>query len=42
MAHLTTCRTRKELTGNIWTYYSEPDPACDDTSHHAYYTEPTK
>jgi hypothetical protein len=35
MAHLESCRTRKELTGNIWTY----DPACTDESHNRFYTE---
>jgi hypothetical protein len=39
MAHLATCRTRKELTGNIWTYYSEPDASCTDESHNRFYTQ---
>jgi len=42
MSHLTTCTTRRELTGNIWTYYSNPDPQCNDKSHEAHYTEATK
>ena len=39
MAHLPTCRTRKELTGGIWVEYSEPDQHCTDQSHHDSYTE---
>lgn len=39
MSHLTTCRTRKELTGGIWVYFSEPDQNCTDRSHHDSYTE---
>ena len=39
MAHLDTCTIRRELTGNIWTYYSEPDKNCQDASHEAHYTE---
>lgn len=42
MSHLATCRTYKELTGNIWTHYSDPDPACTDASHTNYYTEAHK
>ena len=42
MSHLHTCTTRRELTGNIWTYYSDPDPQCNDRSHHDAYTEETK
>jgi len=41
MAHLDSCTTRRELTGNIWTYYSDPDPQCNDKSHEAHYTEAT-
>lgn len=41
MSHLPTCTTRKELTGGIWVHYSDPDPACEDQSHHAHYTEET-
>lgn len=37
MSHLPTCRTYRELTGNVWTYYSDPDPACEDKSHHNDY-----
>lgn len=39
MAHLDSCRTRRELTGNVWVYFSEPDANCHDTSHEAHYTE---
>ena len=39
MAHLNTCRTRKELTGNVWVYFSEPDLNCQDASHADAYTE---
>jgi hypothetical protein len=39
MAHLNTCRIRKELTGNIWVEYSEPDLACTDESHNEYTQE---
>jgi len=42
MAHLDSCRIRKELTGNIWTYYSNPDPQCNEKSHHDAYTEESK
>jgi len=42
MAHLATCRIRKELTGGIWVEYSEPDLSCTDRSHEAHYTEATK
>jgi len=43
MAHLSTCTTSKrELTGNIWVHSSNPDPACQDKSHEAHYTEATK
>jgi hypothetical protein len=42
MSHLPTCTIRRELTGNIWTYYSEPDQNCNDASHTASYTEATK
>jgi hypothetical protein len=42
MSHLNSCRIRKELTGNIWVYYSEPDQHCKDASHDTYYTEATK
>ena len=39
MAHLATCRTRKELTGNVWVCYSDPDRNCTDQSHVDAYTE---
>jgi len=42
MAHLNTCRTYKELTGGIWVHHSDPDPNCNDTSHHANYTQENK
>jgi len=42
MAHLSTCRNRKELTGGIWVEYSEPDMSCTDRSHEAHYTEESK
>jgi hypothetical protein len=43
MSHLNTCRTRVERFGLIdVVYYSEPDPACQDKSHHDAYTEETK
>jgi len=42
MSHIPTCTTRRELIGNIWTYYSDPDPQCNDKSHEAHYTEATK
>ena len=42
MSHLPSCRIRRELTGNIWTYYSEPDANCTDRSHHDAYTENAK
>jgi len=42
MAHLPTCTIRKELTGGIWVEFSEPDNACNDESHHRFYTEETK
>jgi len=42
MAHLATCRTRKELTGGIWVHFSEPDQNCQDKSHEATYTEATQ
>jgi len=42
MAHLDSCTIRRELTGNIWVHYSNPDPACQDKSHHDAYTEETK
>ena len=42
MSHLPTCRTRKELTGNVWVYYSDPDRNCTDQSHVDAYTEETQ
>ena len=42
MAHLNTCRTRKELTGGIWVHYSEPDQNCQDVSHEQHYTQESK
>ena len=42
MAHLSTCRTRKELAGGIWVEYSEPDRNCTDQTHHDAYTEEAK
>jgi len=39
MSHTPQCRIRKELTGNVWVYYSDPDPCCNDKSHHDAYTE---
>jgi len=42
MTHIPTCTIRRELTGNIWTYYSEPEPTCNDRSHHDIYTERTE
>ena len=33
MSRLPTCRTRKELTGNVWVEYSSPDMNCEDASH---------
>jgi hypothetical protein len=39
MSHLPSCTTRKELTGNVWVHYSNPDPDCNDKSHHDAYTE---
>ena len=33
MSHLPTCRTYRELTGNIWVVYSDPDQQCQDRSH---------
>lgn len=42
MSHLNTCRTRIERFGLIDVHYSEPDPACQDKSHHDAYTEETK
>jgi hypothetical protein len=42
MSHTPQCRIRKELTGNIWTYYSDPDQSCTDASHNTYYTEENK
>jgi len=42
MAHLDSCTTRRELTGNIWVEFSEPDQNCHDTSHNDYATEATK
>ena len=40
--HLDTCTTRKEMTGNVWVHYSDPDPACTDASHHKHYTQESK
>jgi len=42
MSHTPSCTTRKELAGNVWVYYSIPDPDCQDISHEAHYTEATK
>jgi len=42
MSHTQHCTTRKELTGNVWVHYSNPDPDCQDISHEAHYTEATK
>lgn len=42
MTHTPACKTRRELTGNIWVNYSEPDPACTDKTHTDAYTEATK
>lgn len=42
MSHMPSCTTHKELTGNVWVHYSNPDPDCNDTSHHKHYTEENK
>jgi hypothetical protein len=42
MSHLPSCTTRRELIGNIWVEYSEPDQNCHDASHNDYATEATK
>jgi hypothetical protein len=42
MAHIDSCRTRKERFGLIWVEYSEPDQNCQDASHAASYTEEVK
>ena len=42
VSHLPKCRTRKELTGNVWVYYSDPDRNCTDQSHVDAYTEETQ
>jgi len=42
MSHTPTCKTRKELTGNVWVYYSEPDRKCNDQSHVDAYTQETQ
>jgi hypothetical protein len=39
MAHLDSCRIRRELTGNIWTYYSIPDMNCEDDSHNSAFIQ---
>ncbi len=40
--HLPTCRTRVEKFGLLTVSYSDPDPACEDQSHHAHYTLESK
>ena len=42
MSHTPHCTTYKELTGNVWVHYSNPDPDCQDISHEAHYTEEAK
>ena len=39
MSHTPSCTTRKELTGNVWVYYSDPDRNRTDQSHTDAYTE---